>query len=173
MGRELAELVKGQRKIRLYRSGPHLSEMSMRRTTTVPTGKIVTVSHGSVPASVRAMEARISALEAEGWEDTGVGRVAPRREPAKPRGLEEAFGALARDTIAALGTSEDDARTWKKAIATYAALRKRAGGDPREHLVHFFAVDGVGLERAHPVVVTRAKGTAARKRAWLALLEKA
>lgn len=38
MERELAELVKGAREIRLYRSGPHLSE-AMKRTTTAPAGR--------------------------------------------------------------------------------------------------------------------------------------
>jgi hypothetical protein len=191
--RMLAELVKGKNKVRLYRSGPRLAELRMRRETTVPKGAGKSVLHADTDAALMAMAARIAELEAEGWEDTGIGLppgaktgsatakrpVRPSKKkkvsPAKPT-LDDAFAALARTTIDALKrstTERTDAAAWKQAIGTYQLLRKRAGGDPTEHLVHFFTVDGVGVETAHPVVSVQVKPEPARFDRWMTLLQAA
>ena len=90
--------------------------------------------------------------------------------------LETKFGTLAEHTIAALAKSQTDARDeriWRAAIVKYGKLKAEAGGDHTENLVHFFAVDGIGLDERHPVVVTRVKASAARKKRWMTLLESA
>lgn len=188
--RDLAELVKGAWKIRLYPAGCHLSELRMKATTKTPGGAAKQTSYADVAACQRALAERVAALVAEGWTDTGVGLPRPRAKPASPApararskkvqpdlaALDAKLGALAEETIAALARAKSaaaDEVVWRAAIAEYGKLRVAAGGDPTESLVHFFAVDGVGLEAAHPVVVTRAEGSAARKARWLALLEAA
>lgn len=101
---------------------------------------------------------------------------APAATARRAAALEEAFAALVEKTLAALGraaTEAEDARAWRSAIAAYGRLAVRAGGDPTNHLVHFFAVDGIALDRRHPVVVHRARATRARKARWLRLLDAA
>ncbi|MBL8921511.1 MAG: hypothetical protein JNJ54_21805 [Myxococcaceae bacterium] len=194
MKRELAELVKGQEKIRLWRSGRHLTELRMRKTTSAPRKVPPPVSYADVDAAVEAMGARLAELEREGWVDTGAGLAkgvlpgtpAARRlvTPSKRKkkaaasrpSLDDAFAALARETITALERSSSDASdlaTWKKAIAAYKVLRRRAGGSPTENLVHFFAVDGVGVERAHEVVIAKVKPAPDRFARWMKLLQAA
>lgn len=176
--RDLAELVKGSWKIRLHPAGRTLSEMKMKATQTVPRGKIVTSTFADNGERARALDARVAELVAQGWTDTGLGL--PKRARGTQRAppddaLEEAFASLVESTLAALRASvseADDAKAWRAAIQRYGDLKAKAGGNRDEHLVHFFAVDGVALSRTHPVVLERARATKGRKARWLALLER-
>jgi hypothetical protein len=174
--RDLAELDKGAWRIRLYPGFKSLTELKFKRSTKRLTGRGKQTTFEDNKERDRALAKRVEELVAEGWVDTGVGFVKPQRKPAGTATLEDAFTALAETTIAALSTAtsdvEDDA-IWKRAIAAYGKLKKRAGGDATENLVHFFAVDGIALERAHPVVCLRAKAPKRRKARWAGLLEAA
>jgi hypothetical protein len=185
--RDIAELVKDGWKIRLLPAGRHLSETKFKATTAAPKGVIKQTSYGDVAECRRALAERVAALVADGWTDTGIGHAKKRPAPAtkatatantrapasSAKALDAKFGVLAKRTIAALGRSTTvaaDEKIWRAAAAKYGALKVAAGGGRTEHLVHFFAVDGIALDAAHPVVVACAKGTAARKERWTALL---
>lgn len=189
--RDLAELIKDGWKIRLYPAGPTLAELKFRLTTKVPRGRASITTYADNAARGRALDQRVAELVAQGWVDTGVGHMPGARKrkgagaraegdqdtsAAKAAALEDAFGALVERTLAALGkarTDGEDAAIWRTAIAAYGRLKRRAGGDATENLVHFFAVDGIALDRRHPVVVQRARATEPRKARWLQRLEAA
>ena len=178
--RDIAELVKGAWKIRLYPSGRHLSEMKFKVTSKVPTGAVRQSSFADVAECQRELADKVAVLVADGWLDTGLGfpRKAAKAISRKKAGaaLDAKFGTLAEHTCAQLAKSRTDAndvRIWRAAIAKYGALKVEAGGDRTENLVHFFAVDGVALDETHPVVVTRVRASAARKKRWMTLLESA
>lgn len=176
--REIAELVKGAWKIRLYPSGPHLMEMKFKVSSKVPTGAVKQSSFADVAECQRVLAEKVAVLVSDGWQDTGIGfpKKAAKATSRSKAGaaLDAKFGTLAKHTIAELAKSKTDAsdeRIWRTAIARYGTLKVEAGGDRTENLVHFFAVDGIALDEAHPVVVTRVKASAARKKRWMALLE--
>jgi hypothetical protein len=184
--RDLAELVKDGRKIRLYPSIRTLTELKFRLATAQPRGRGKSTIFADNAERDRALERRVAELVADGWVDNRAGKTRARphkaaataRPPAPSRSdkLEGAFAALVEKTLAALGratTEAEDARAWRAAVAAYGRLKVRAGGDRTEHLVHFFAVDGIAIDRRHPVVLSRARATKARKARWLRLLESA
>lgn len=175
------ELVKGAWKIRLLRQGRFLTELKMKKTTSAPKAVPPPAAFPDPRAAFAALQARAAALLAEGWIDTGGGapkapaRPAPQARKVDEAALEKHFGDLAARTIAALekSTSEaGDAKAWRAAIRRYGDLKAKAGGNRDEHLVHFFAVDGVALSQAHPVVTRRVRATKARQARWLELLER-
>lgn len=179
--RELMELVKGAWKIRLYRSGRFLTEMKMKKATSAPRSVPPPAAFPDVKSAFAALVARADELLAEGWVDTGVGaptkasRPGPKAPAAVEAALEDDFGRLVTRTIAALKKSTSgagDAKAWREAIRRYGDLKAKAGGNRDEHLVHFFAVDGVALAQQHPVVTQRVRATPERQARWTEILER-
>jgi hypothetical protein len=183
--RELMELVKGPWKIRLYRAGRVLTEMKMKKTTSVPRSSPPGEEFSDPRAAFAALEARAAELLAEGWVDTGVGAPmraarATQRAPEKAHAalekqLEKQFALLVKSTSAALRkstTEAGDRKVWREAIRRFGDLKEQSGGNRDEHLVHFFAVDGVALSQRHPVVTQLVEATPQRKALWLKLLER-
>ena len=169
------ELVKGKSRIQLYSCvGKLLQERKSRAGTPNPQGRLVNTSFASNAERDQAFENRLRELRAEGWIDQRPPAPAARKRSDEDA-LEDAFAALVETTIAELGrASEDqDAKIWRRAITAYGKLKIRAGGNRNEHLVHFFAVDGIAIERRHPVVVAEVRATKARKARWVQLLESA
>ena len=174
--RDYAELVKGGSRIQLYRCGGRLfQERRSRLSNPNPSGPLKNVPCADNDARDRMYDERLSELLADGWIDQSP-RPAATRKKAKAEpdlgALERAFGELAKTTIAELAKADEknDVKVWRRAIAAYGKLKVRAGGDRTENLVHFFAVDGIALDKRHPIVVTRARGSKSRKDKWLALL---
>lgn len=93
-----------------------------------------------------------------------------------PEVIERDFAALAKTTIAELRAAttdaEDDA-AWAKAIKEYGRLKVQLDGDANENIVHFFAVDGIGYDKQHPIVFRDVAANKARQDRWILILQKA
>ncbi len=177
--RDYVELTKGGSRVQLYRCvGRLFQERRSRLTNPNPQGPPTNTQCRDNKERDRTFDERLRALLAQGWVDRNPPPAATRaKKYAKPEPVasELALAALAKRTIAELGkaTEADDGAIWRRAIAAYGKLKVRAGGDRTEHLVHFFAVDGIALDTRHPVVVSRARASKARKARWIAILEAA
>lgn len=176
--RDYAELAKGAFRIQLYRcSGRLFQERRSRLRTSDPNNPLTNTPCADNAERDRMFDQRLRELLADGWVDLKPPPAPAKRRKAQPdlAALDAAFGKLARETIEQLAKASDadDAKIWRRAISAYGKLKVKAGGDRTEHLVHFFAVDGIALDKRHPVVVTRARADKARKARWIALLEAA
>ena len=107
--RDIAELVKGAWKIRLYPMGRHLSEMKLKVTTKVPTGAAKRSSFADAAECQRVLAEKVAALVADGWQDTGIGllKKAASTSRSKPAtALDAKFGILAEQACAQLAKSK-------------------------------------------------------------------
>jgi hypothetical protein len=174
--RDLAEFDKGPWRIRLYPAGRFLTELRFRRGK-VPSGAGKRTEFSDLAERSAALDRRAAELVAAGWVDTGLGHGRRGRPAPKPAvDAERAFAALVARTVAALRRSKSaagDDKAWRAAIEAYGKLKRASGGNATEHLTHFFAVDGVALERAHPVVLQTVEASSARKARWLQCLKDA
>lgn len=129
-------------------------------------------------ACVDAYERRCDALVADGWHAQyreAYGANAPKRPPA--RSTEAELEAMSKELAAALKAADGDPKLERAAIARavkrYRAAREAAGEPPDEFIVHFFAVDGVGLARKRKPALRRVRATAVVVARWTAMLERA
>jgi hypothetical protein len=108
-----------------------------------------------------AYDKRCQEILADGWFDLwvgGSGRV--KVKPKSKKETEKELDSLSNDLVAALkkakGDKKKQASAVEKAAKRYRAARKAAGEPESEFLVHFFAVDGVGLEKKRKPALLRA-----------------
>lgn len=90
--------------------------------------------------------------------------------------IEKDFAAVVAAVMKELRASKTEAAdktAWKKAIKEYGRLKVLLDGDANENIVHFFAVDGIGLEVKHPIVFKEVEADAARKDRWMKQLQSA
>lgn len=127
-------------------------------------------------ACVAAYERRCDEIAAEGtWIERirmRLGRAAKRPSKAASEAELEATSAeLATRLAAAKASIAKETAAIEKAVARYRAARSAAGEPPDEYIVHFFAVDGVGLAKARTPAFERASADITTRARWLAQLE--
>lgn len=149
--------------------------------TDVAPGKPETtvVEFAKAPELMAAYEAACRASVADGWEDFTFGGweatlgEGPKRPPAAEaeRRFEAMSAALAKALTAAKGKAAAEKKAFAAALKACAALKKELGEPELENVVHFFAVDGVGLEKTRKAALLRVKADDATSDRWLKVLE--
>lgn len=135
----------------------------------------------SIEEMLDAFHAACRRAEHDGWTDFSPNGwqsalIEPPKRPSSAvaeKRFEAISAALAHDLGAANGKAAAEKRAIQVALAAYGQLKSELGNPPKEHAVHFFAVDGVGLRRQRKAALLRVKADPATAARWRRLLESA
>lgn len=140
-------------------------------------GRSTKTSFDDRAACVAAYEKRCEEVASKGWitrRRASYGEPKPTPTRAQTEAALESLSAeLAEALVAAAGDAAAEESAIARALGRYRAARSAIGEPPDEYALHFFSVDGVGLEASRAPAFARPRPDAATFARWMALLERA
>lgn len=139
-------------------------------------GRTLKTSFDDRASCVAAYEKRCEEIVAQGWVTRRRASYGEPKAPPTPAQTENELEALSAELAGALVSAAGDRAAEQAAIARavgrYRAARAAIGEPPDEYVVHFFSVDGVGLEASRVPALVRPKPSATTFARWAELLQR-